>query len=185
MAILLFVLYRITFVPRATPATSQPSSSPSVSTTALATATTGLQVAGAVESVATSPGSRPAATHAPDVVAPNAAVATPTEQATAQPNVTSARSSSPRSIASPATDATLAPSLSVVQSAVVAPAQSPEPSATAPVEWTGSYVIKSGDTLSTIATRLGVSLQELQKRNQIVEANRIQVGQKLIVPARP
>jgi LysM repeat protein len=43
------------------------------------------------------------------------------------------------------------------------------------------YVVKKGDTLSTIAERNGVSVALLQRRNRI-KGDRILVGQKLIIP---
>jgi LysM repeat protein len=45
------------------------------------------------------------------------------------------------------------------------------------------YVVSKGDTLSSIAKRLGVSLAELQKLNNIANPDQISVGQKLRVPA--
>ena len=46
------------------------------------------------------------------------------------------------------------------------------------------YVVKKGDTLSTIAERNGVSVALLQRRNRI-KGDRILVGQKLIIPVTP
>lgn len=44
------------------------------------------------------------------------------------------------------------------------------------------YEVQSGDTLSTIAARFGVSTEELQRANNIDDPNLIHVGQKLIIP---
>jgi LysM repeat protein len=44
------------------------------------------------------------------------------------------------------------------------------------------YVIQPGDTLSVIAERFGVPLEELQKANNIDDPNVIRVNQKLIIP---
>lgn len=44
------------------------------------------------------------------------------------------------------------------------------------------YVVQPGDTLSVIATRLGVPMIELQKANNIQDPNLIAVGQKLVIP---
>lgn len=44
------------------------------------------------------------------------------------------------------------------------------------------YEVQSGDTLSTIAARFGVSTEELQRVNDITDPNLIHVGQKLIIP---
>ncbi|MCX8067766.1 MAG: LysM peptidoglycan-binding domain-containing protein [Anaerolineae bacterium] len=45
------------------------------------------------------------------------------------------------------------------------------------------YIVRSGDTLYSIARRFGVSLQALQQRNNIVNPDDIKVGQQLIIPA--
>jgi LysM repeat protein len=45
------------------------------------------------------------------------------------------------------------------------------------------YVIKKGDTLSTIAQRFGVSLADLQQLNKITNPDQITIGQKLQIPA--
>jgi putative chitinase len=47
---------------------------------------------------------------------------------------------------------------------------------------TTTYVVRSGDTLNSIAKRLGVSASALQKANNITNPNRIYVGQQLTVP---
>jgi LysM repeat protein len=44
------------------------------------------------------------------------------------------------------------------------------------------YIIQPGDTLSGIAQRFGVSLEELQNANGIDDPNVIKVNQKLIIP---
>ena len=46
----------------------------------------------------------------------------------------------------------------------------------------GSYVVKSGDSLSTIATGNGVTLKALMEANGIKNSNQIRVGQKLVIP---
>jgi len=45
----------------------------------------------------------------------------------------------------------------------------------------GVYVVKSGDTLSAIALKFGVTVADLMAWNSITDANKIQVGQVLIV----
>jgi len=45
-----------------------------------------------------------------------------------------------------------------------------------------SYVVKSGDTLSTIALELGTSVSALADANAISNPNRIYIGQELIIP---
>ena len=46
----------------------------------------------------------------------------------------------------------------------------------------GDYVVKAGDALSKIATAHGVKLKELMAANNITDANKIRVGQKLVIP---
>lgn len=67
-----------------------------------------------------------------------------------------------------------------------APAPKPKPAApkpaTKPAPKPGTYVVKSGDTLSGIAAKYGTSWQELQRINGIPDANRIYPGQVLRLP---
>ena len=44
------------------------------------------------------------------------------------------------------------------------------------------YVIKAGDSLSKIAVKHSVNVQELAELNQISDPNKIRIGQKLILP---
>ncbi len=46
------------------------------------------------------------------------------------------------------------------------------------------YVVRPGDTLSGIATKLGVDYNELMKVNQITDPDTIYAGQKLIIPEK-
>lgn len=46
------------------------------------------------------------------------------------------------------------------------------------------YRVKKGDTLYSIGMRFGVSVKTLKKCNGIKNANRIYVGQKLVVPCK-
>jgi soluble lytic murein transglycosylase-like protein len=48
--------------------------------------------------------------------------------------------------------------------------------------FSGTYVVRSGDTLSGVASRFGVSLPALAEANQIADANRILVGERLVIP---
>lgn len=50
------------------------------------------------------------------------------------------------------------------------------------VQAAGSYVVQSGDTLSVIAERFGVSIDALSQANQITDVNSIRPGQELIIP---
>lgn len=49
---------------------------------------------------------------------------------------------------------------------------------------TGSYMVKSGDTLTSIAARYGVGVAELKSANGIVDERKLRVGQKLTIPVR-
>src|SRR5262249_37257596 len=49
-------------------------------------------------------------------------------------------------------------------------------------DWTFTYTVRSGDTLSGIAGRAGISLADLQAGNCIVNANVVSAGQILRVP---
>ena len=42
-----------------------------------------------------------------------------------------------------------------------------------------AYTVKSGDTLSAIASRLGTTVEELARRNQIANVDQIQIGQQI------
>lgn len=46
-----------------------------------------------------------------------------------------------------------------------------------------TYVIQSGDTLSVIAERFGVSIEALSQANGIDDVNTIRPGQELVIPA--
>jgi len=43
----------------------------------------------------------------------------------------------------------------------------------------GEYVVAKGDTLGGIARKVGISLKALQELNPTVNANKMQIGQKL------
>ena len=63
-----------------------------------------------------------------------------------------------------------------------APAPKPKPAAPKPAPKPGTYTVKSGDTLSGIASRFGTSWQELQRINGLANANLIFPGQVLKLP---
>lgn len=48
----------------------------------------------------------------------------------------------------------------------------------------GRYVVRAGDTLQTIATRHGISVQALVAANRLANANVIAIGQRLRIPGR-
>jgi LysM repeat protein len=45
-----------------------------------------------------------------------------------------------------------------------------------------TYTVRDGDTLYSIAGRLGVSVDSLAKANDLSDPSRIRVGQKLTLP---
>mgnify|MGYP003589427530 CR=1 FL=1 len=47
-----------------------------------------------------------------------------------------------------------------------------------------TYVVKAGDALSKIAALHGVKTKDLMAVNKITDANKIRVGQKLVIPAK-
>ncbi len=47
------------------------------------------------------------------------------------------------------------------------------------------YVVKSGDSLAEIANKFGVTVYALMQKNQIKQADRITVGQRLQIPGAP
>jgi LysM repeat protein len=48
--------------------------------------------------------------------------------------------------------------------------------------WTGTYTVQPGDTLTSIAARYHVTVQEMQQHNHITNPDRILVGEVLHVP---
>jgi LysM repeat protein len=72
--------------------------------------------------------------------------------------------------------------------ATSSPSPSPSPSRSiaptpTPVPTPSTYVIKSGDTLSKIATEHGLTIEALLAANpEITDANRIAEGQRIIIP---
>jgi LysM repeat protein len=65
-----------------------------------------------------------------------------------------------------------------------APAPTPNP-APGPAPAGGSYLIKTGDTLSAIAAAHGVSVNTLASANNITDPNKIYAGLTLKIPAAP
>lgn len=56
-------------------------------------------------------------------------------------------------------------------------------SAPKPQKLTGTYTVKKGDTLASIAKRAGKTSQELAQANNISNPNRIQIGQRIVIPS--
>ena len=84
------------------------------------------------------------------------------------------RTSAPAVAAAEAETALLAEEAATPTAALSPTAASPQPVAT--------YVVRSGDSLSSIAYRHDVSLDALMKANDIENANYITVGQSLVIP---
>lgn len=63
-----------------------------------------------------------------------------------------------------------------------APAPSQEVAASAPSDWTGSYTVKSGDSLYAIARNYNVKLGDLTRYNGITDARRVRPGTVLRLP---
>ncbi len=89
----------------------------------------------------------------------------------------------------PAPVPVLPPSATLVSPETVAPVTFPPiqpPTVPEPVQTEVAaknvYVVKAGDSLSKIAARHGVNSRELAEINKIADANKIIVGQKLILP---
>lgn len=70
------------------------------------------------------------------------------------------------------------PGVSEKPSATVTPVSHPQPSATRPTV----YVVREGDTLSHIAEKFGVSIEDLMRVNAISNPDLIYPGQELIIP---
>lgn len=68
---------------------------------------------------------------------------------------------------------------------VVAPAAvvEPAPAPVAPAAFDNIYVVKNGDALSKIAVAHGVKAKEIMELNNIKDANKILINQRLLLPA--
>jgi len=103
----------------------------------------------------------------------------PTASSTALPGSTTTTASLPMTSATPAT--TIAPVSSTMTPSFPATTAT---TATAPTATAGSvYVVAQGDRLSTIAKKSGVSLKALEEANTGVDPKKLQIGQKLQIPA--
>ena len=77
------------------------------------------------------------------------------------------------------------PDATLVRAEVPVAAPVPATPALAATSAEGVYVVRSGDSVERIATRLGVDSQALIAANNIRNRNVIQVGQQLIIPNAP
>lgn len=109
------------------------------------------------------------------VIGPN----TPTPSASPTPTPTATQTKSPTP--TPTATKTPAPTKSPTPtpSATKSPTATPTPTATAKPS---TYTVVSGDTLTKIANRFGVTQAALMAANKITNANSIQLGQKLVIP---
>jgi LysM repeat protein len=66
----------------------------------------------------------------------------------------------------------------------VAPIINPvgQPTSSGSVQGGQIYIVKSGDTLFTIAQRFGLTVAELVEANNITDPNRLALGQELVIP---
>jgi LysM repeat protein len=102
---------------------------------------------------------------------------TPTDMPTTlNPNISNA-------VAGTAASAGPAPLPSPAMTSVLPPAKSTDLSAPAAQGEMKDYVIARGDTLAVIAHKNGVSLKSLEEANPSVNAKKLQIGQKLQIPA--
>lgn len=92
-------------------------------------------------------------------------------------------------VVEPAPAPILPPSAALVAQPAVQPVAFPQiqpPAEPAPLKTAVAagnvYVVKTGDSLSKIAAAHGVNSRELAELNQLADANKIRIGQKLILP---
>ena len=108
---------------------------------------------------------------------PASAVATPS-----RPPSVPAASPTPRATERPtAAPTTAAPSAESTTPATVAPTIVPPPT-TGPVESFRIYTVKSGDTLSAIASQFGTTSRAIADLNGIKVSTTLHIGQKLKIP---
>ena len=110
------------------------------------------------------------------------AVETPTPVVTAAPVATIAPDPDPGTAEpEPATPAPT-PQPTAIPPVVQTPAPEPEPEPAPTPPPAGVYVVQSGDTLFDIASRLGVSVDELATYNDLSDPGQIFAGQELQIP---
>jgi LysM repeat protein len=114
------------------------------------------------------------------------------DSATATPSVRPG-TPSPSRAATPSASRSASPS-APASSAAPASSQAPQPpagssapassQAPAPPTTGQKYVVEPGDTLSTIAEKFGVTIDELVQANRLSNPDLLVVGQELIIPGR-
>jgi LysM repeat protein len=85
------------------------------------------------------------------------------------------------SSATPMPTATLEPSLTLMPSITFTPTEE-TPSITPTPSCPSEYVVQSGDLLSSIADKCGVTVEVIVAMNPELDPNNIQVGQTIIIP---
>src|SRR5207244_730433 len=80
----------------------------------------------------------------------------------------------------PSRTPTVSPTV-IVAAAATKPAASQAPTVTATPEGS-AYTVKDGDTLSGIASGNGTSIDAIVKANNLTDPDKLQVGQKLVLP---
>jgi LysM repeat protein len=96
---------------------------------------------------------------------------------TPNPTATPTPTSSPTATSTPTKSPT--PTPTPTPTATKTPTPTPTPTATTKPS---TYTVVSGDTLTKIATRFGVTQAALMAANKITNPNSIQLGQKLVIP---
>jgi LysM repeat protein len=97
------------------------------------------------------------------------------------PNVAPVPTPTPTASASPKPSASASPSATPKPSASASPSPTPSSSASATAK-PKTYTVKSGDRLSVIAKKFGVTTTALMTANKITNANLIKIGQVLVIP---
>jgi LysM repeat protein len=107
---------------------------------------------------------------------PSARAATPSASRSATPSASRAPSASASTSSAPASSAPPAPPASSAPPATAAPSS--------PAASGQKYVVEPGDTLSAIAEKFGVTMQQIIDANRLQNPDVLLVGQELIIPGR-
>jgi LysM repeat protein len=95
----------------------------------------------------------------------------------------------PTAMPSPAQTPTIVPTALLVTpiptleaAAAIAPTPNPESKAEPVPNQSTVYIVRTGDTLSSISQRFGTSAQVIVRANRLTNPNYIQIGQQLVLP---
>jgi LysM repeat protein len=113
-------------------------------------------------------------------VMPTGEETTPAEPETTEPQPAETTADQPAPAEETTAEAT--PAEQPAETVEEAPPAEAEPAEEAPAA-EKAYIVMPGDTLFSIAQTYGVSVEEVAARNGILNVNRIEVGQQLIIPA--